>query len=70
MKHAWVYILLCADGSYYTGCTTNLAQRIRQHETGMFRGYTYTRRPVKLMWCGGCPDIRDAIATEKQIKNW
>lgn len=70
MKHAWVYILKCADGSYYTGCITNLAQRIAQHEGGVFQGYTASRRPVKLVWYGETNDIRNAIATERQIKNW
>jgi len=46
----WVYILRCADGSYYTGHTDNLEQRIGQHNAGAIEGYTHSRRPVTLMW--------------------
>jgi len=44
----WVYILKCADGSYYTGHTDNLATRLDQHITGACAGYTTTRLPVEL----------------------
>lgn len=47
---AWDYILLCVDGSYYTGCTTALATRIAQHESGVYEGYTSSRLPVRLIW--------------------
>jgi putative endonuclease len=70
MKHGWVYILKCADGSYYTGCTSNLDQRIYQHQHGVFPGYTSSRRPVKLVWSDEFPDIRQAISMERQIKGW
>jgi putative endonuclease len=48
---AFVYMLLCADGSYYIGSATgeNLAPRITQHQAGAFPGYTFTRRPVRLV---------------------
>ena len=70
MKKAWVYILLCADGSYYTGCTTNLQQRIAEHFEGKYGGYTSTRLPVKLLWAEEFVDVRDAIVLERQIKGW
>ncbi len=70
MKGGWVYILECSDGSYYTGTTSRLDQRIGQHEYGVYNGYTASRRPVKLRWSQWCPDIRDAIALERQIKGW
>ena len=70
MKRAWVYVIQCSDGSYYAGCTTNLEQRIEQHEQGTFPGYTATRRPVVLKWYGETNDINKAIATERQIKGW
>jgi GIY-YIG catalytic domain len=48
---AFLYILHCADGSYYIGTTrTNLELRIAQHNTGAFGGYTSTRRPVTLVF--------------------
>jgi putative endonuclease len=49
---AFVYILLCADRSYYVGTATgdDLAPRIAQHNSGFYGGYTSTRRPVELAW--------------------
>jgi predicted GIY-YIG superfamily endonuclease len=68
---AWLYILLCADGSYYTGTTrTNLEFRIAQHQTGHFGGYTATRRPVVLVYSEYFDRIVDAIAAERQVKGW
>jgi predicted GIY-YIG superfamily endonuclease len=69
-KHSWVYILRCCDGSYYTGCTTALEKRIKEHELGIFPGYTSSRRPVRLVWSAEFPDIFQAIAVERQIKGW
>ena len=69
---AFVYMLLCRDGSYYVGSATgeDLAPRIAQHQSGAFPGYTSTRRPVKLVWSEYFPQITDAIATERKIKGW
>ena len=50
----WVYILSCADGSYYTGHTDNLESRIAQHQAGECEGYTATRLPVELVWSQEC----------------
>jgi len=47
----YVYILKCADGSYYTGSTDDLSKRIWQHQEGVTPGsYTFSRRPVELVW--------------------
>ena len=70
MKKAWVYILQCSDGSYYTGKTTNLELRIAQHQQGYIKGYTYKRRPVKLVFSQEFPSIMEAIRAERQIKGW
>jgi putative endonuclease len=68
---AWLYILLCADGSYYTGTTrTNLEFRLAEHQTGHFGGYTATRRPVVLVYSEYFDRIVDAIAAERQVKGW
>ncbi len=50
----WVYILRCADNSYYTGHTDNLDRRIGQYQAGECEGYTVTRRPVELAWSQEC----------------
>jgi putative endonuclease len=70
VKRAWVYIQECSDHSYYVGSTTDLAQRIDQHQQGTLSGYTARRRPVVLKWYGETNDIRYAIAAERQIKGW
>jgi putative endonuclease len=68
---AWLYILRCADGSYYAGTTrTDLEIRLAQHQTGHFGGYTATRRPVVLVYSEYFDRIVDAIAAERQIKDW
>jgi putative endonuclease len=69
---AFVYILLCADRSYYVGSATgdDLTQRVAQHYSGFFGGYTSTRRPVQLVWSQHFDRITDAIAAERQLKGW
>jgi len=69
---AYVYMLRCADGSYYVGSATgnDLTGRMQEHETGAYRGYTFTRRPVQLVWSEHFDRITDAIAVERQIKGW
>jgi predicted GIY-YIG superfamily endonuclease len=69
-KGAWVYILRCCDGSYYTGCTTAIEKRLKEHELGVFPGYTSSRRPVELVWCAEFTDIFQAISVEQQVKGW
>jgi predicted GIY-YIG superfamily endonuclease len=67
----YVYILRCADGSYYVGSTRGtLEQRIAQHNDGTFGGYTYYRRPVTLLFHQEFERISDAIAVERQLKGW
>ena len=66
----WLYILRCAEGSYYTGHTDNLEQRIAQHEAGTFEGYTATRRPLLLMYSQEFPSREEALAAEMQVKRW
>ena len=68
----YVYMLRCADGSYYVGITrAGLDKRIGEHTFGRFRTcYTYRRRPVRLVWSQEFQSLRDAIACERQIKGW
>ena len=67
---SWVYILSCADGSYYTGCTTHLDQRIGQHKAGDIPGYTATRLPVECVYVAEFQRIHDAIDWERRVKRW
>src|SRR5262249_28203776 len=71
MDGAYLYIVRCADGSYYTGTArSGLEQRIAQHNTGVFDGYTAKRRPVVLVFSEWFEQITDAIAAERQVKGW
>src|SRR5690242_15344472 len=67
----WVYILRCADGSYYVGLTRKgLDKRVSEHSDGCFRGYTHDRRPVELVWSQDFQWLTDAIACEHRLKGW
>jgi putative endonuclease len=68
----YVYMLRCADGSYYIGSATgdDLAPRVEQHNVGAHKGYTFTRRPVVLVWSEYFEQITDGIAAERQLKGW
>lgn len=71
MNIYYVYILKCADNSYYTGVTNDIEERFRQHQSGYDeRSYTYSRRPVELVFQYEFNDIHQAIAFEKQVKGW
>jgi len=70
MKKYWVYILECADNSYYTGCTSSLETRIVQHNAGVIEEYTSKRLPVKLVYSQEFADANEAIRVERQIKKW
>ena len=68
---ATVYILLCSDGSYYTGLTTQpIEARLWEHNHGNLDGYTARRRPVELVFTETYDRLTDAIARERQIKGW
>ncbi|MDD5056058.1 MAG: GIY-YIG nuclease family protein [Candidatus Peribacteraceae bacterium] len=70
-KYYWIYILECADGSYYTGVTNNCEQRLAEHNSGLNPNcYTYTRRPVRFAYSECFDDVWEAIGREKQIKRW
>ncbi len=71
MKSYFVYILKCCDATYYTGITNNLERRILEHKSGLNNEcYTFSRRPIELMWFEIFNDVSNAIAIEKQIKGW
>jgi putative endonuclease len=65
-----MYILECADGSYYVGSTRNLEQRIFQHQQGLGATYTSNRLPVKLVYGEEYDRVADAYAREKQVQGW
>ncbi len=63
------YIVECADGSYYTGWTTDPARREKQHNRGNGARYTRLHRPVQLVYVEELPDRSTAMRREVQIKN-
>lgn len=67
---AYVYILRCADNSYYVGSTRNLENRLWQHSTGLGAKYTSTHLPVELVFAQEFDRIDDAYAREKQLQGW
>lgn len=67
----YVYIVMCSDKSYYTGVTNNVDGRVWEHNNSEDqKSYTYSRRPVDLMFIEVWEDIDGAIAREKQLKGW
>lgn len=66
----YLYILLCADGSYYTGSTKNLEERIFQHQCGEGANHTKKRLPVNLLYFEEFDRIDEAYYREKQIQGW
>jgi predicted GIY-YIG superfamily endonuclease len=66
----WVYMLKCADDSYYIGHTEDLERRIAQHQGGEIAGYTHSRRPITLIYAESFPTRLEALAMERRIKGW
>ncbi len=67
----FIYILLCGDGTYYTGVTNNLERREAEHLDGYNESsYTHNRQPTKLVYHEEFKFIDKAIAREKQVKKW
>jgi len=64
------YILECADGSFYTGWTTDPERRLMQHRSGHASKYTRARRPLKLVFLESFPEKRAAMQRECAIKKY
>ncbi|MBC7187630.1 MAG: GIY-YIG nuclease family protein [Calditrichaeota bacterium] len=66
----YVYIVRCGDGSFYTGCTKNVEERVRRHNGELHGGarYTRTRRPVVLVHCEEFTSLREARRRERALK--
>ena len=65
-----MYILECADDSYYVGSTTDLERRLWEHNEGLGAKYTARRRPVKLVYAAEFATIAEAYEREKQVQGW
>lgn len=71
MLDYYVYIVRCRDHSYYTGITNDYERRLTEHNSGHDpKSYTYSRKPVRLVYVAQFNDVNDAIAWEKRVKRW
>ena len=66
----WMYILRCADDSFYAGHTDNLERRLDEHHAGRLACYTRSRRPLVLVHVQEFETREEALAIERQIKGW
>lgn len=64
----YVYLLLCGDGTLYTGWTTDPHSRLRIHNAGKGAKYTRTRLPVEMVYCEELPSKGAALSRECEIK--
>ncbi|MGG7033592.1 MAG: GIY-YIG nuclease family protein [Flavobacterium sp.] len=71
MKFYYVYILKCSDESLYVGVTSDIDRRLMEHNAGKYAdAYTYSRRPVELVFYQDFMEPNQAIEFEKKIKKW
>jgi len=71
MKTYYTYILKCSDNSFYTGITNDIEKRVIEHNSGCNRNaYTFSRKPVALVWFEVFMNPNEAILMEKKIKGW
>jgi predicted GIY-YIG superfamily endonuclease len=64
----WVYILECADGSYYTGIAKNIEKRLAVHETGKGSRYVASHLPFRLVYRQAVEGKSAALKRELEIK--
>lgn len=70
MKRYFVYILKCADSSYYIGLTQDLEQRFAEHNNGQGGYFTSSRLPVSLVFVQDFGTKDEALVVERQLKGW
>ena len=69
MKQEWFfYIVRCRDSSLYSGITNNIEHRVKEHNRGEGAKYTFSRRPVKLVYSEKYDNISEARKREMQVK--
>jgi putative endonuclease len=69
MKNWSVYMLLCSDGSLYTGITTDVDRRVKEHNSGKGSKYVRSRRPAELVWREDAESRSGALRREAEIKS-
>jgi putative endonuclease len=66
----YLYMLRCADGSYYVGSTTNLELRVAEHQAGEGGTYTAQRLPLEVVYTCEFDSPHEAFLRERQVKGW
>jgi putative endonuclease len=66
----FVYIVRCADGSFYTGYARDPKARLRVHNAGRGARYTCARRPVRLVYSERFDTLSEALKREYELKQW
>ena len=64
----YVYMVRCADGTFYTGYTTNVNRRVDMHNKGKGARYTRSRLPVELLYQETFPTKTEALRREYEVK--
>ena len=70
MSQYYVYIMTNRSRTLYTGVTNDLVRRVYEHKQKLIEGFTKKYNITILVYYEATPDIRSAIAREKQIKGW
>ena len=69
-KPHFVYMLKCADGSFYVGSTRDVGRRVIAHNEGRGAVFTAKRRPVEFVFAERHKDMEEAVERERQLKRW
>ena len=69
-KMYYLYILKCSDGSLYTGITTDVERRLKEHKEGKGGHYTRARKVLRVVYTEEYPDRSTASKREAEIKKW
>ena len=70
MRQFYVYIMTNHSRTLYTGMTNDLLRRVAEHKQKLIPGFTARYNVTRLVYYEETPDVRSAIAREKQIKGW
>jgi putative endonuclease len=70
LKKGYLYILECADGTYYTGSTIDVGRRFKEHQNAQGANHTKKRLPVKLLYVEEYKHVAEAYKREKQVQGW
>jgi putative endonuclease len=66
----WVYIIECDDGSLYTGITTDVERRFKEHASGTGGHYTRSKKARQMVYTEEHPNRSSASKREAEIKSW